>query len=151
MRALFVAVTFIATSAFAACPNLAGNYKVCKNIAGETVSADMIVQQSIQNKVTVYNVSVINQETQQRESEVYKTDGKMVSETYEDPETGIQIEAQMVSACIGNALDIKMNLNMGGQTMGWTKIKVTKNGKQIIVDSVNFDGEQEITDKEICE
>lgn len=149
MRALLVAVTFISTSAMA-CPNLAGSYKVCRSTTGHSSgSTDMVVSQSVQNKVTVYNVSATNAETQTRETEVYKTDGKPVVAKYED--SGMVLVTKTVSTCAGTTLNINVDMSLNGQEMGWSKVKVTKAGKQLVIESKSFDGERENSDKEICE
>lgn len=148
MRTFIFALSLMTSTAFA-CPNLAGSYKECKNSKGESVSTDMLVTQKVQNRVTIYDVSIISSESQQRESEVYKTDGKPVIVKME--EAGMVFTTKTVSTCVGNSLHININMTLNGEAAGWSKVKVSKAGKQLIIDSEGFDGEQQTTDREICE
>lgn len=151
MRALFIALTLASTSAFA-CPQLAGTYKECRSTTGNSSgSTDMVVSQSVQNKVSTYTVTATNNDSQERETEIYKADGKAVVESIEDTDSGMIFQTSTVVSCSGNVLNINIDMKLNGMKIGYSKVKVSKNGKQLIIDSKNFDGEEEVTDKEICE
>lgn len=148
MRTFIFALSLMTSTAFA-CPNLAGSYKECKNSKGESVSTNMLVTQKVQNRVTIYDVSIISSESQQRESEIYKTDGKPVIVKME--EAGMVFTTKTVSTCNANTLNINIDMTLNGEAAGWSKVKVSKVGKQLIIDSEGFDGEEQTTDREICE
>lgn len=152
MRLLAIATLLVSSAAFA-CPNLTGEYAVCRNAADNThISTSMVVNQSVQNRITTYQVSVINAESGERESETYRADGKVHTEVVTDDETGMTLETSSSISCTGTAsLNINMDVKLNGEAAGYMKIKVSKAGKQLIVDSTNFDGEETTTMKEICE
>ena len=151
MRALLMTSVLLSTTAIA-CPNLAGTYATCRAIHGHASgSTNMIVSQKVQSRVTTFKVSAKNNETQETESEVYIADGKTRTEVDADPDSGMTLRTSRTISCLGTTLNINMNATLDGQSVGSTAIKVYKNGKQLIVDSKNFDGEETVIEQEICE
>lgn len=151
MRFFAILTLLISSSAFA-CPNLAGTYASCRSTTGATPgSTDMVVKQSITNNITTYDVSATNNETNERENEIYRADGKINTQVITDPDSGITLETSSKVYCTGTTLNIDMNVKLNGEVAGYANIKVAKVGSQLIVDSVNFDGEETIVEKEICE
>lgn len=151
MRFLAIAALLISSSAFA-CPNLSGTYASCRSTTGATPgSTDMVVKQSVTNNITTYDVSATNNETNERENEIYRADGKINTQVITDPDSGITLETSSKVYCTGTTLNIDMNVKLNGEVAGYANIKVAKVGSQLIVDSVNFDGEETIVEKEICE
>ncbi len=151
MRFFAILTLLISSSAFA-CPNLAGTYASCRSTTGATPgSTDMVVKQSVTNNITTYDVSATNNETNERENEVYRADGKINTQVITDPDSGITLETSSKVYCTGTTLNIDMNVKLNGEVAGYANIKVAKVGSQLIVDSVNFDGEETIVEKEICE
>lgn len=151
MRFFAILALLISSSAFA-CPNLAGTYASCRSTTGATPgSTDMVVKQSVTNNITTYDVSATNNETNERENEIYRADGKINTQVITDPDSGITLETSSKVYCTGTTLNIDMNVKLNGEVAGYANIKVAKVGSQLIVDSVNFDGEETIVEKEICE
>lgn len=151
MRFLAIAALLVSSSAFA-CPNLAGTYASCRSTTGQTPgSTDMVVTQSVANKITTYDVSATNNETNERENETYRADGKINSQVFTDPDSGMTFETASKITCTATTLNIDVNMKLNGEAAGYANIKVAKVGSQLIVDSTTFDGEQTIVEKEICE
>ncbi len=151
MRFLAVAALLVSSSAFA-CPNLSGTYANCRSTTGQTPgSTNMIVTQSVANKITTYEVSATNNETNERENETYRADGQINTQVISDPESGITLETSSKISCTDTTLTIDLNVKLNGQAAGYANIKVVKVGSQLIVDSTSFDGEETIVEKEICE
>lgn len=151
MRFLAIAALLVSSSAFA-CPNLAGTYATCRSTTGQTPgSTNMVVTQSVTNKITTYEVSATNNETNERENETYRADGKINTQVISDPDSGITLETSSKISCTATTLSIDMNVKLNGEAAGYAYIKVVKNGSQLIVDSTSFDGEETIVEKEICE
>lgn len=151
MRILITAL-FLVSAPVWACPNLAGNYATCRSVNGHTSGqTDMIVTQKIQNKITTFEVSAINNDTNEREYEVYKADGRRYSQVITDEDSGMTLETSSVISCTSRALNIRMDMKLDGYSVGYQTISVSKVGSQLIVDSKSYDGEETITEKEICE
>jgi hypothetical protein len=151
MRFLALA-TFIISSSALACPNLAGTYTTCRSTTGQSPgSTNMIVSQSVTNKITTYEVSATNNETNEREQETYRADGIIQTQVILDPETGITLETSSKISCSATTLSIDLNVKLNDEAEGYANIKVVKVGSQLIVDSTTFNGEETIVEKEICE
>ena len=151
MRFLAALVLLVSSSAFA-CPNLAGTYASCRSTTGQTPgSTNMFVTQSVTNKVTTFEVSATNNETNEREQETYRADGKVNTQVISDPDSGITLETSSQISCSSSTLSIDMSVKLNGEAAGYANIKVVKVGSQLIVDSTSFDGEETIVEKEICE
>ncbi len=151
MRFLALAAFIISSSAIA-CPNLAGTYATCRSTTGQTPgSTNMIVTQSVTNKITTYEVSATNNETNEREQETYRADGKIQTQIISDPETGITLETSSKISCSETTLSIDLSVKLNDEVAGHANINVVKVGSQLIVDSTSFDGEETIVEKEICE
>jgi hypothetical protein len=48
-------------------------------------------------------------------------------------------------------LSIDITIKIDGEAFGYSKVKVSKSGKQLFIDSKNFNGDEELSDREICE
>ena len=143
---------FISTSSALACPDLAGRYQVCRSTTGHSAgSTDMVVSQVINNKITTYTVSATSEETGERQTEIYKADGKLKKEVVTDPDSGFSMTTETLVKCSGNVLSIDINVKFMGEAAGYSKVKVTKNGSELYIDSKYFDGEEEVSDREICQ
>lgn len=68
-----------------------------------------------------------------------------------DPDSGTTLETSSSIVCTSTTLNININVKLNGESAGYSMIKVTKLGKQLIIDSKMFDGEQTYVEKEICE
>lgn len=147
-----VALALLVSSSVFACPNLAGTYATCRSTTGQTPgSTNMVVTQSVTNKITTYQVSATNNETNEREHEIYKADGKVNTQVISDPDSGTTLETSSRISCTATTLKIYMNVKLNGEAAGFAEIKVVKVGSQLIVESMSFDGEETIVEKEICE
>jgi len=151
MRILAITLFLISAPVFA-CPNLAGNYATCRSVNGYSAGqTDMVVTQKIQNKITTFEVSAINNETNEREYETYKADGRRYSQVITDEDSGMTLETSSIISCTNKSLNIKMEMKLDGYSAGYQTITVSKVGTQLIVDSKSYDGDETIVDKEICE
>lgn len=151
MRFLAALALLVSSSAFA-CPDLAGTYAECRSTTGQSPgSTNMVVTQSVANKITTFDVVATNNETNERENETYRADGKINTQVISDPESGITLETTSKISCTATTLNIDMSVKLNGEAAGYANIKVAKVGSQLIVDSTNFDGEETIVEKEICE
>lgn len=151
MRTLATALLFISTSSFA-CPNLAGTYATCHSLTGQSEGqTDMVVSQKIQNKITIYEVNAISNETNEREYAVYKADGKKNTQVITDEDSGMTLETSSVISCTNKALNIRMDMKLDGHSVGYQTISISKVGQQLIIDSKSFDGDEVSIEKEICE
>jgi hypothetical protein len=151
MRAFAVSLLLVSAPVLA-CPNLAGTYATCRSLTGQNPGqTDMIVTQKIQNKITTYDVSAINNETNEREYETYKADGRRNTQVITDEESGMTLETSSLITCTTKALNIRFDMKLDGYSVGYQTISVAKVGNQLIIDSKSFDGDETIIEKEICE
>lgn len=150
MRA-FALVFLISTSTALACPNLLGQYKECVSTTGNSAgSTDMLVKQSVQNRITTFVVSATSNESGERETETYKADGKTSVQVITDPDSGMSMETATQVSCSGNYLNINIKVKFMGEAAGYSKVKVSKNGSELYIDSEYFDGDEVSKDREVC-
>ena len=146
-----ILVLLFASSTLLACPDLAGEYSVCRSTTGNSPgSIDMVVKQTVSNKVTTYVVSATNAQSETTETETYRADGKLNVQVITDPDSGMTMETATTINCSGNTLNINIDVKFEGEPAGFSKVKVSKNVSELYIDSVYFDGEEEKKDREIC-
>src|SRR5665648_853133 len=91
MRASALVLFFVSLPAFA-CPDLTGKYGTCRVISGNGSGAyDLEVTQVIKNRAMEYTWIATDAATHERETQVYRADGKTNTQTERDPETGVTI------------------------------------------------------------
>lgn len=151
MRFIVIAGLFSSLSAMA-CPDLAGTYSTCRSITGNTSgSTDMVITQSTQNKVTTYTIVSTDSETNERETETYRADGKITSSTITDPDSGIVLTMSSVVKCAGYALNLNMKVNMSGQQVADMTSSMSKSNKQLTIKMTGSNFGEEINETLICE
>lgn len=152
MRSLAIAALFITTSALA-CPDLSGTYAVCRSQTGNgSDSTDMVITQSVTNKITTYTVTSTDAETNERTTETLKADGKTVTASETDPESGITIQLSTNVACNGNkALNINMKVIFNGEVASHVTTTVSKSGKTMTMVTKGTSMDEEINETVICE
>lgn len=110
----------------------------------------MVVKQSVQNRITTYVVSATSNDSGERQTETYRADGKTNVQVVTDPDSGMSMETATQISCSGNTLSININVKFMGEPAGYSKVKVSKNGSELYIDSEYFDGEETLKDREIC-
>jgi hypothetical protein len=151
MQIVIFFLLFISSSLFA-CPDLSGEYLECRPTTGHsTGSIDMVVNQSSLNGVTTYVVSATNSQTHERETETYIADGILKVEEILDPENGHKIKISTLVSCVDEKLSIFVTVKTNGKETGFSKAQVYKLGHQLIIETHGRDGDNEGSDKEICE
>ncbi|MGE3609794.1 MAG: hypothetical protein AB7I27_09440 [Bacteriovoracaceae bacterium] len=152
MKVFFVAALLISTSAFAACPNLAGHYANCRSTTGQSAgSRDLDISQSTSNGITTYTVTSTSNEDQQRTTDTVVADGRTYTATNTDESTGMTMQTQTTNACVGDSLRMTVVALMQSQQVGNVTVMVTKKGTQIVQ---AFQGQvfgQSMNDTLICE
>lgn len=151
MRSLAFIYIFAATSALS-CPNLSGKYLECKSSANnETTSFDLQVWQTVRNGVTTFSVTSIDAQTNERVTESYIADGRIVSTSEEDPSTGMSIQLNQQAICSNINLTINNTVLLDGEPFAKFKTVVLKSGKKIIMETTGISMDGPINDKIICE
>lgn len=151
MRLIVIAGLFSSLSAMA-CPDLAGTYTTCRSLTGNTSgSTDMVITQSTQNKVTTYTVVSTDSETNERETETYRADGKINSSTITDPDSGIAVTMSSVVKCANNALNLNMKVSMSGEQVADMNSSMSKSNKQLTIKMTGTNFGEEINETLICE
>ena len=151
---MFIALFSLLSFSAIACPNLAGTYSSCRSLSGQTTPPrDMIVSQQVINKITVYTVQS-NEEDGQNVEETYKADGKVYSQTMQDPDSEMTLRNDVTTTCAGNTLKIKMVASMNGTVAMNATMDISKNAKQELVNVTVIkipQTEQTIKETIICE
>ena len=151
MRFIAIAALFTSVSALA-CPNLAGKYAQCRSITGgASGSNDLEITQTVQNKITHYAVSSTDIETNERMTENYRADGKLISETISDPESGITLTTSSLVRCVNNSLSINVKASMGGQQVANITTIVSKANNQLTIKMTGTNFGETVSDTSICE
>lgn len=151
MRFVAIAALLISVSAFA-CPDLSGTYTVCRSQTGNTSgSTDMVITQAIQNKVTHYSITSTDPDTNERKTEVYKADGKLVSETVTDPDSGMSLTMSSMVKCVNNTVSLNMKVAMGGQQVANVTSVLSKSGKQLTTKTTGTNFGETVSETVICE
>jgi hypothetical protein len=151
MQVVIFFLLFISSSLFA-CPDLSGEYLECRPTTGHsTGSRDMVVTQSSHDGVTTYVASATNSQTNEQETASYKADGLLKVEEVTDPENGNRIQISSVISCLNEKLSIFATVTTNGKETGFSKAQVYKLGPKLIIESHSRDGDNEGSDKEICE
>jgi hypothetical protein len=131
MRIFAVVLAFSSFNALA-CPNLAGQYARCVSSTGVSAeSTDVVVTQSIQNKVTTYTFTSTDSDTQERHQNTFIADGRTYSTSERDPESGWVMETKLSLRCVGQSLHFRSFAILDGEEIAHTNQIFTKQGKQI--------------------
>jgi hypothetical protein len=131
MRFVLALIALVSTSAFA-CPDLAGKYTVCRSSTGSSGgSRDVVVTQSVRNRITTFFMTATDEETQERDTTSVIADGKVRTESVTDPETGLVIVSATQASCSGNALILNNKTTIDNNELAIVKVTITKSGNQI--------------------
>lgn len=152
MRTLAIIALALSTSAFA-CPDLSGKYAVCRSQSGNSDgSTDMVITQTTANKVTTYSVTSTDDETNERATETFKADGKTVSNTQTDPETGMTLQLATTVTCVAtSAVKINMVVKFNGELAANIVQTISKSGKTLTMVATGNNMGEEINETVICE
>lgn len=112
-----------------ACPSLAGFYSSCRSTTGQQPgSQDMSITQITQNGVTLYRISSINQETQDREEQSIIADGRTYTQEHRDTNTGFTVLTQVTASCRQNILVMNNAVILNRQIVSNVAHLVSKSG-----------------------
>lgn len=152
MRTLALALIALSSSAFA-CPDLAGTYAVCRSQTGNTAgSTNMVITQATANKVTTYSVTSTDADTNERTTETFKADGKTVSNTQTDPDSGITLQLATTISCVStSAVKINMIVNFNGEQAANIVQTISKSGKTLTMKTTGNNMGEEMNETVICE
>ena len=148
MKIVFCSILLISFSALS-CPNLEGHYALCTRDDGSISSRDFVMTQKNVNRVTVYTSESTDEESQERETESIKADGKTYKEVL--PDTEGKLTSKLKAYCRGDAFIVKASVLYQGipftdQTITFKK---TQNGLESTIKG--FYGAQKINQIIHCE
>lgn len=131
MRFALALIALVSTPAFA-CPNLAGSYTVCRSSTGTSDgSRDVVVAQSVRNRITTFSVTSTDEDTQERSTMSVVADGKVRTESQTDPESGLVIVVSTQATCQGNTLVLKNSTSIQNNEMAQLTITISKSGSEL--------------------
>jgi hypothetical protein len=151
MRTLALAALLISSSALA-CPDLSGTFAVCRSlVTNSTDMYDMTLSQSVSNGVTTYTMKSQDLMGNTIE-ETYKADGKTVTVTETDLDTGMLISLSTRASCQGTrALNIDMNLTFAGENAAKLNVVISKIGNKVTMVTTGTEMGETANDTVICE
>jgi hypothetical protein len=131
MRFFMIILSLTAFSAFA-CPELAGSYRTCHTANGEVeLDYDVIVSQSVVNRVMIYSVTSTDSDTHERSSLDIIADGILRTEQIEIPELGAILDVSTQARCSGQTLVVNTTTRLNGAPAGTTTSLVSKVGEEL--------------------
>lgn len=136
-----------------ACPKLAGKYSRCFDArTHDSLNVDLEISQKLLNKIHVFTIKSTDPVTKETSTEVYKADGKTVTQSETDPETGAVVALETTVGCIDNELRSLMELKYNGEVYSQVLTSLSKIDNQLIQNTqgVNENGEQ-VENQIICE
>lgn len=141
---LFV-LAVMATKAWA-CPNLAGYYYACRTTTGQQPGLeDVSITQSFQNRTTLYRLSAINQETQEREEQFILADGRLYTQTHGN------VLTQTSASCQQNVLVLSQNVFVNQMLVSSITTRASKPGGVLRLANSGQVMGQPVVDNLICE
>ncbi|WP_408095473.1 hypothetical protein ACJVC5_10555 [Peredibacter sp. HCB2-198] len=151
MRFIAAFALFTSFSAMA-CPDLSGTYTACRSQTGSTAgSTDVVITQAIQNRATTYSMTSTDPDTNERKTETYRADGRIVSETITDPDSGMTISMSSVVKCVNNTVNMNMKVTMAGQQVANVTTVMSKANKQLTMKMTGKNFDEPINETLICE
>lgn len=134
MRSLAFVLAFSSFSAFAACPNLAGNYSACRSTTGATSgSTDVVVTQSVKDGITTYSITSTDDETHERDTDQMIADGKTRTQTGTDPNMG-EVSISLTYKCSDVKVIGTEVITIQGQEIANVTEEVQKKGNTLEID-----------------
>lgn len=150
MRFLSLILALSSFSALA-CPNLAGQYAVCRSTTGATSgSSDVLVSQRIENGVTIYSITSTDDETGERDTSEFPADGQIYNNT--EVQDGMEITTSTMIACAGNALNMVSSSTVDSQPLMNLNMLFTRTSSNSVTQEISGDiFGQPIQDTVICQ
>jgi hypothetical protein len=114
MKNIIFFISILTTSVYG-CPELGGNYQVCrsqKNILIE--GTDLVVKQIPVPNMTVFKMSMLPDGSREREEVMFVASGAQMKDSWTGP-TGIQYDRVMYGKCLGNLLQWHTEITADGE------------------------------------
>lgn len=138
MKTLLIASLFSFSAL--ACPNLNGNYKICKTVEGMDIEyAEFSVMQRQDGKTHIFHISSIN-DMGDRQIDTYKADGKIYEQNVDD----VTITTQ--ASCSKNELTVISKVYDSNLT-----VKLSKVDSQLVQKISGFMFGKEFSSLVVCE
>ena len=150
MRLAFLILSLVSLPALA-CPNLVGNYKICRSSTDAESLSSLSIEQSIVNKYNQYTFTTYDSEGKKARVEKYIADGKTKVATDTDSDTGITMSTKTLTTCKDNFLNIKMDATLDNAAFANVTIKASKDGNQIVQVFSGVSMGEPVNDRIICE
>lgn len=142
---LILVLSLFATPTWA-CPNLAGYYFACRTTTGQQPGLeDVSLTQSIQNRSTLYRLSAINQETQEREEQFVLADGRLYTQMHGN------VLTQTSGRCLQNVLVLNQSVYVSGQLVSTITTRASKSGGVLRLANAGQVMGRPVTDTLICQ
>jgi hypothetical protein len=152
MRSIVIATLLISSTAFA-CPDLAGTYAVCRSQTGASSgSTDMVITQQNLGSAAIYTVTSTDSETNVRQENSMNADGKLISASSTDPQSGMTFKFDTMVSCNSNkSVNVDMKIFVNGSQAASVTSDISKAGKTLTIKSHAVGPEGETSDVVICD
>jgi len=138
-------LTVFATAAWA-CPNLSGYYFACRPTTGQRPGLeDVSIIQSFQNRIPLYRLSAVNQETQEREEQFVLADGRLYTQAHGN------VLTQTSASCMGNVLVHNQTVYVNQQLVSRLTTRASKPGGILRLATSGQVMGRSVTDNLICQ
>lgn len=149
MRLFILLFAFTALSAIA-CPNLAGQYAVCRSTTGAVNGAtDVIISQRIDNGVVIYTITTTDAETGERDTTEMAANGQIYTTNEPTPEGVITTTSSL--SCAGEELNLVSSSTFAGEEFATVDVAMTRAGGALHQAFTGFVFGQPFEDILICE
>lgn len=150
MKKLIITALALISTSVLACPDLAGNYSVCRsknNILIE--STDLVVEQTEVSGVTHYSISYLQDGTSDRQGYTLIADGQSVKEEW-ITETGVHFVSVTTATCQGDTLYLDSDIKADGDNWKKDQNWIVRKGQSMIQTSKGVVGAMPFTDVLTC-
>lgn len=142
--------TLLISSSVIACPNLAGTYRSCVSSSQESQPSLKVTQETV-NDVVVYTITSTDTQTNENLVETYKADGKVVTASETDPETGDIMKITSTVSCVGSkSLKIKLDVLFNDSLVSDILTTASKNGNTLTVMTKGTTMGENINETVVC-
>jgi hypothetical protein len=148
MRSLVLTSLLLSATAIA-CPDLSGSYPVCRSHDPEQKpDQNMVVTQTVENGVSIYNMTATDGETEQTVTQSFRADGRDYPQISYD---GPSIDVSYSTSCIGESLVVAVKISAQESSAGALTSTMTKEGNALITRTTGNVMGIEVSEETICE
>jgi hypothetical protein len=149
MRHIFFFLAVCSVSAYA-CPDLSGEYLVCRNQSNLVVMTDVVLSQLVTDNITTYSMELTDVEGE-RSSDEYRADSITYTSDFSVPELGIEAKVDTKSSCSENALKINQEIVVNGEVVVKMDSTLSKKDNRLVLTVQGHNEEETVNELITCQ